>query len=1309
MSQTNVVRVKNGQLSPRLFSSEVLKKSEFFKKGGLRIIGNTMRDGRVRVVRVTKNHPILLQFIIVGLVSIIVQLRVLTANGSYVTWGNYLLPFAKTQYEAYTNFPSGWMMYQYMGAPLIIPFVAVVNYLTALGPLLFFDLIGGAVFAAKAYMVLSTLLLSFASILLARVLIQSRVGQVVTALLIVVGPFQLELYGQGDYVYFVSLSLVFLSISLLSTALRRRTLTWIAFPGSLFLLVLSLNSIQIFELGFILYCVFLVYLSLTALPSGVKHPVRATLLDLARVLFLPVFLAPFALSQFTTSYYVGPGSTYALPLNTFASYSMSPVAVFSMLGYVGSDSSLTGSLGYLMLESASSALVADVWLILVVALTAVIWGGLLLYNDRRAPFLLTITVLGAIFGAGTLGPINSLNVYLYLHFIGYQALNASYYWDWVIVVPMTALGLGVLVEDVVVGKNKVKLLSRNAVSKVFERPKNAGAWSKGFCSRRVSESLPVVLVIVLSGVLLVPYAYGSEYGSKAMHVIQYPADYSKIPDLLDKLVGKSYSGVALFNPDMNWFQSDSPWPVQNVFAIFPNVRTPGLPFYGSPPVPSNLYYYWVYEQFYTNSTHDLGALLGMAGVQFFLVFYGTQSASFYPYFLQFSYQKNASLLMEYQIGVEEIVEEKDFAIYRNLNYSGVASPASSLTVVAGGYSELAAMASVGLNIAKLNIIFPEDFTPDTCKYYLGKASNWVASSANAIEGAVAECVATSAVDPVGSLNAMSETSESWLSSNQFLGGSIWGAWPTPLAVASGGSRVMSLNLGTHACMGGCEVWVPVRFSGDGGLLNISWQGGSWEANTAKGWGSLNNSMIWVKFHVASSLAPTALTVTSRSGWNAVGSFYVVNSSLFSSTLKRIQTSGVVSTVSSGYTIGLPNHNLAGQFSGYCGDKSSSLSASSSLCITASSTYPVTLDLPLSVETPGILSLSLLAVADVHVLIANRESQIFGFDTGRYNESNATYSWVRVPISNFDANDTSGIDVRIANGTVYLSKFSFIPYGLYDSVSAPRSNFSLDVASTYRTNSVHSLVLSVSNLVGGGTNITGSITFNQSQWSEGLAFVTFNATPPYGGFALRYVVSPGLLLNLDGILFGGSSPPYPLEVSSDFYYLHLQGGFNKTYISFSSYGAPTGSNISLSFGVNIFPIFYMPLSYQLNGSGAEQWSINPSVSGYSITGVASTLVYIRIPYFSDLNVEPENVQLHSGLGGIISLAWDSQNFTQFTAVVRSSPALLTGYLISFGGGILWIAGELIAARLSTKPMPTSGRTMWLLRLARRIRKHGQGKT
>ncbi len=485
-------------------------------------------------------------------------------------------------------------------------------------------------------------------------------------------PFQIQLYGQGDYIAFTSQGFAFLAIYFLWKALENRHSLWLFFPLSVCSILLSINTFQVFVLGLALY--FALFGAFTIwLPETVT---RAKLKDLgkfaSRFLIIPLLLAPLLLPLISAPISLAPSSAYAPSFSTFSANSASPIAIFLLAGYTYTSSSpLPNSIGYQMVVSAGGPTTAGIWFWCVVVMVVLTWVLVIVYRDRRGYLLLALATAGSIFGSGPYGPLGFFNSYLYLHAPGYQILNASYYWDWVIVAPVFALALGVVAERSLDGRIQRWWKNRNQAQLAgrYTAPLSLPSVFLRVNRRRMILLGAVCLACAVLTSSALPIATGAQNGSLGIHGVNYPADYNEIPALLTNLIGSGYAGVALFNPDTNWFLFNSSHYVPNAFYSFPTVRTPGLPVYGAPDYSSNFYFYWVYEEFYTNATRYIGQLLALAGIEFLLVFYGTEAASSYPYFLPFSFGKNASQLMVYQTGIVPVFSSPDFEIFRNLAFT----------------------------------------------------------------------------------------------------------------------------------------------------------------------------------------------------------------------------------------------------------------------------------------------------------------------------------------------------------------------------------------------------------------------------------------------------------------------------------------------------------------------------------------------------------------------------------------------------------------------------------------------------------------
>ncbi len=292
----------------------------------------------------------------------------LDVNG-YVTWGNFVLPYTNSQYAELPTLPAGWSGFQYMGAPSVTPFTTVITYLTLTDPLRFLSALLGPAGAAKLYAVLSTFFLGAAFLIFCKTIIRNHWGQLVAVLFVLTGPFQLQLYGQGDYLQFVSEAFIFLAIYFLWRALRASSTRWVFYPLSIVALILAIGALQIFALGLLLYASFFVAYVVSIRHEFPQIRARAFGLLAIRLLILPLVLAPLILPLFYAPVSLGPSSPFAPSFSSYSSNSASPLAIFLLSGYLQTSSSgLAGSLSVHMISAVGGDTLAAVWLGLVISL-----------------------------------------------------------------------------------------------------------------------------------------------------------------------------------------------------------------------------------------------------------------------------------------------------------------------------------------------------------------------------------------------------------------------------------------------------------------------------------------------------------------------------------------------------------------------------------------------------------------------------------------------------------------------------------------------------------------------------------------------------------------------------------------------------------------------------------------------------------------------------------------------------------------------------------------------------------------------------
>jgi hypothetical protein len=955
-------------------------------------------------------RPLVWQFLIVLAADLAINAQLLLEFHGYLGFINFDVPYATAQVP---GFPGAWSPYQYNGVPELNIVLSQLGYVTNPGPIGVLYTLFGPTNGAKFYIVGSIAFLGLAVLLLARTVVRSPWGQLLGALFLVIGPFQLQLYDQGDYPEFVLVGLVFLSIYLLYRALDRPRDAWIFFPLSVWVLFLGGSEVQFLILGLFLWLFFLL---LFVLRSTVGRSwIRAIAAPLARVIAVPFILTPLLLTAYYGPLNLGPGSALAQSLTQFTNQTTDPLSVFFLQGYVG-------NFGGALIATVNPTL-ESVWMGLSFALMAGIWVGYFLTWDRRILAVFFLAVAASLFGAGPHGPLGAFNQYAYTHILGAQSLNTSYYWDWILVAPAYAVALAVLVERLLAAPRPVPSpLPGVAGVPVLRRAHRTMGRLTQWRGRRLYA---VALVGILVASAAIPYGTGALYASDGgIHDTIFPADYTSIVSLIQRMVGNSYAAVAVLNPDVNWFLDNASQVSKNPFFLYPVARTPGVPVYIAPPVPSNYYFYWVYSEFYTNATPYVGELFALAGVEYLLVLNGTQSASFYPNFLPFSYHVNPNVLLRYQKGIVPIYSSQNFVLYQDLYYGGVASAVNSLTVVAGDYSGLVAMAESGVNLTETATVFPTDLTPATCAEEMPYFKHVYAQSPNALLGYALQCNYLSATDP---LSQITLATQGWMSSQGYVGSPVTDRWPGPLAVALGGPWTLSLPVSTAGCGPQCSLWVPVRFNGDGGSLTFSWGSQSFTLDTAHAYEGYSSSMVWVGLPFSITGSPGPLRVTAESGDNAIGSVLVEgtapsNASILEAWLaEHLRAATVLEATPAGDLAGTPaEHSLPVPLnSGILEMSPSGIEGASNVTVPlVPSLRPVVAQLRLELRGPAVLRLTFGSETQV---VSTTASSAAGSGSGVSTLSVGLDASSRLPATQ--------LGITLVAGSVDLLQVSLLPASL----------------------------------------------------------------------------------------------------------------------------------------------------------------------------------------------------------------------------------------------------------------------------------------
>ena len=1232
-----------------------------------------------------------LQLIVLAGLAVAIHWALFTGGSGCVSWGNYSLPCTPDQYRLYSPLLSAWDPYHFMGGPITVPFESVLAQIAILNTVWALADVAGTQGAATAYAILTTVWVGFTFSLFSRAFVRSYWGQFAGAILAAAGPFQLQVIGQGDYGQFVSEGLVLLSIYFLWRALEVPDRRWIFYPASLAALLLSFELVQIFLVGLVLYVASFLAFTLIFPPD----PFRARLVNAGRLavrfLALPLLLAPVILpALLSPSVSLAPSSPYATPLSTFTSFSASPWAMFFGLGYVsGSSTQLTNFQGWGYVASATNATVADLWLALILIGVTLVWALALLFRDRRAYALFAVAVVGSLLGSGTTGPLGGFNTYLYTHLIGYQELNASYFWDWILVVPAFLLALGVLVERLEARYRSHESGDPSPREPTGSRPPwGRGAWAvrRLVPHRSGTRAILVGLAVLFAVLLVLPYSVSAQNGPiqgapVGIQVFHYPRDYGQIPAQLSQLTGSTYAGVAVFNPASTWKWQTTGSLVPSYFYYFPAARTSTPPGYAQPPYASSFYSYWVYQEFYTNATKYIGPLFASVGVGYLLVFYNTEPSLAYQF--PFVQGQNASELMRYQVGIVPLIETSDYAIYRDTYFGGSSAALAHLSIVAGGYSELNAMAYAGVNLTAQAEVFPSDIPSGQCSRYLDLTSRIYTESTNALIGLALACTAYRSTDPVTALAAGGSVYDGWSSSysvlNGALGRSVVSDWPVPLAVTQGGPHTLSIPVDARSCAA-CRLWLPVRFASDGGSLTFDWSGSTFTLLTNRSYDQLYNAMVWTElpFDVGSRIG--TLAITSGPGWNAIGSVYTASPASLDAWQASLATSQSIVLAQPGETLTVPTPTVGSRSaSSYCSFSTSNALDARALCESASSTSNLTLNISLPGNSAGgSISLLVRANGSLNAEVGPANGPQFGFADPAPTPSNDSWGWIRIPFASALAPANSVLSLRVTGGNLTLSEVVVAPSGLYAPSTAAVPAPVLSVATTVLDPAVTSFRLNLSQLAPGDQELNGTIGYGPVVSGAVLATVTLDRTPPgVSDLGLRYNVSNGLRLELDGIIVGGAS---------------ISGNslFSRALLSQDHPGLPTtsileviaagtGSSPGTAFSLEVEPISMAVSSTVTDLAPGPSWSVSEQSTGYQLTGPAADLLLVRVPFYPNLLLSGGAGNLAPAEGSVDSLILAPDNSTSFHVEPAAVGDLDLGYAISGGTLLAWVAVELTVRR------------------------------
>lgn len=818
-----------------------------------------------------------LPYVAIGAAVVLIWLQFLLYKNGFISFGNSVYPLDHTEIlgllKEYSIF--GYNQYAYGGS--ILPGTNtfpnfVENFINSIY-LVSLNSFMTAEISLKIFIVSLNLFMAFSFLFLLNTITKRKIVAVLATLFIVLNPFQIQLIAYGDTGQMEQMGFLFFSLYFAISFVRSDSGRYINIVLSAIFLILVYPFYQAFILGGVLVAAIMLLKFRTILKGKFS---RNQLKSLAvMILVIPSILYilwPFLFGGNNLS----PTSAFAQTFSNFVYYSEPFWKVLLLQGYSPFVSSI-------YLVQLTGKAFAGIWIILFDFFLIILLTVVPIISRKYPSLLITLAiVVFALVGSGAKSPIAPINEFFYINLPGYQTLNTSYYWDWILISPLYSIQLAI-------GLDWLFNHFRNGSKSRFSMNKSPIKGAK--------KITVIVIILALLFVSFEPFISQGYYGNGYIQTVNLPNDYSSIPNNINNISGNNYTGVAFLNPDnLLYLGNSSNNGFNSPFFNMMPTKTFGLPNYAAPPFSSSYYLYWVYSMFYRNQTTELGNLMAVLGIQYFVVLYKSNSLSSNAQFMPWSKNVNASELMKYQTGVQRICRSTNYSIYKNLFYGGQTSSVSSLSIVLGNFTSMSAMAASGVNLSTFAPIFYpelrniniEEILPflSSVIYNRGQIYSLIYADQNESELNILNSVT----------NSNDNVNTQWINSQKLIGGGH--ASPSIVSgIVTNGNNTVNFEVKANTS-GPHSIWIRALNSSNGGYINITGNNSFSQLDTKVSGNETNSSYIYKWYKVVMNLhkGKNEISITSSDDYNSISAIFYGEEGQFSSflnnTLNKLHGRGI---------------------------------------------------------------------------------------------------------------------------------------------------------------------------------------------------------------------------------------------------------------------------------------------------------------------------------------------------------------------------------------------------------------------------------
>lgn len=1138
--------------------------------------------------RIKQHFYSILPYIIFAFSYIIFFYRVLFDFQGYLAWGNaksYLTPRGYSSVWIYFN------PFLNNGTPQIIPFVNLEVYLVGL-----FQSMIAATFGTRegflSLMFLSCYLFTVSSYKFVGTLTKNKYIALTGSFFFSFNPFQIEIIAQGDFDQLLFFAAFAFSLYLLILSFKLRKPINFHFIISLSLLLLTSAFFQLFYTGIMLYFLINLFFALSKWRDEklerkdvMKYVLRPFLIILVAAPIIASYLfPPFTLGQ-STLIGISPAqfiSTKTSVVNLILLRAYPPNIAFQSVSYLGKTL-------LIFWESCIAFLVASFLIIAIIN------------RDVKMTLLILLVLLSSVIGSESF-PFSGMDIFLFEHLPGYRVLNYPYFWDWLIIAPVYSLLLVLTLDHLWAFKNTVthhKGKSYLLKIPLFHHSKNS-----------MKQWVPRSILVGISAVILItPVASQGYYNNPhGVHDNFVPLNYKNLTQELANLTGNNYFGVLVLNPDPFIYYNNTFETPVNDPVYYGNYRTPGITSYNSLPLESDFYFNWLFENFYQNNTRSFGQLLSLVGYKYVVTLYNTNAADFYPYFMPYTRNVNATELMSYQHGFNLIQKTNTYAVFENEEFNSIADMVYNNTLLMGNFPTLNRLSSIGVNLSNQAILFPADFARNL-SYFENTTKTIVLSTNASVDGLNLLLNGKSDINSVDYLTP----NGAWKNNIQYevSGNPLFINYPFPFSYVNGrGDFKIPISGVQHQS----EIWIQVLsnqiYQGGGGDLQFLLNGKMISViNTHNQINGVSNGFSWIKINANLANKSDTLEINSLNGANAIGKVYIEKRGFMENasvlTEQLIQKNHIkVITLIGGENVA-PSGNSSGY---YFGTLENGESGGSFVYLQGNHSF--------SIPTfgPNGQGYVYLLVQNTSIMEFNASgTQKVIVNTGNYNSKLSNYFWIGIPVN------VSNYVTYLKIKSCMLANIAEILYfnGGLPSFPSMLNRFNLSSPTTvYRAPTVNSFSYGV-NTSNNSTIISGNLNYSTNS-SDLLALIGFrNILPKDSRIFLSVTGSNRVLIDVGSISFIGKES-IATDINSN---LLSQAKSNKYFtIQFYPYLKTNGSN-NITYTVQI--LGYTNYDNAVYTIGSELHQINATFAftqnGYSVdftnivNGKNETLVF-RLPWF-----------------------------------------------------------------------------------------------